>query len=314
MSNSKKILDIACAVDDSFAYPVAVMILSLLDNNKSNNIKIHLFSASLSEKYTNAIEEIVKRYNQDFQFYKLEKEVFEGLPIKDRITVAAYYRVLIPENIEESVEKYLYIDADTIVLRDLKDIFEVDLGNYVIGAINDVSAIDMNKHKKHGISEDLLYFNSGVLLVDKTNWLNSDARSRIIKYRIDNHAICDFLDQDGFNGALNRERLALPPKWNQQIGLFYIEKSISLKAYKNDADINEAMQNPVIVHFNGREKPWNQVSKHPFQKQFNKYAKCVESINYSEKFDLKKWLKKHLLYGIVGWSKVNRYYYFKTKQ
>jgi len=306
-------LNIALAVDDNFVYPLSVLIVSLLENNKQNDIKVHLFSASIKEVNITKIKELINSYNQKFRFYKLNQSDFANLPHKDRISVAAFYRVLIPEVIEESVDKYLYLDADIIVLGDISPLFEIDLKDYVIAAINDIAAIDMKKHDKHNIPEKYLYFNSGVLLVDKNNWLKANAGQRILKYRIENHDICDFLDQDGFNGALFKERLSIPPKWNQQIGLYFISYNVAEKVYENSTDIIEALKQPIIVHFNGREKPWNQVSAHPFQREFDKYSGMISSFKYYEAFNWKKFIKRNFIYKIFGWINVNRYYYYKTK-
>lgn len=313
MSNkNNSAIHIACAVDEAFSYPLAVLLVSCFENNKDINIKIHLFSASLSKTSVKKFSEIVKRYNQEFVFYALKDEDLKGLPITNRISLAAYYRILIPENIDNSVDKYLYLDADMIVTGKLESLFRINLNDKILAAVNDVAAIDMEKHKKHNITDEFMYFNSGVLLVDKNNWLKTNAGARVLQYRKQNNDICDFLDQDGLNGALYKERVHLSPKWNQQVGLFYVDKKVSEKAYP-ESDIKEAKNNPAIVHFNGGEKPWNDVSAHPYKNQFKKYARMVKEFGYSEKADIKKLFKRHIIYRLFGWSRVNRFYYLKTK-
>ncbi len=312
MNKNNNPIHIACAVDEAFSYPLAVLLVSCFENNKDNKIKIHLFSASLSKTTVKKFSQISNRYNQEFEFYELKDDAFNDLPVTNRISTAAYYRILIPENIDNFVDKYLYLDADMIVTGDLKPLYSVDLNEKILAAVNDVAAIDMEKHKKHSIPDEFLYFNSGVLLIDKNNWLRTNAGARVLHYRKENNDICDFLDQDGLNGALYKERLHLPPKWNQQVGLFYVDDKVAEKAYP-DGDINEAKNNPGIVHFNGGEKPWNKVSAHPYKNQFKNYARMVKEFEYSEKTDIKKLIKRHIIYRFFGWSRVNRYYYLKTK-
>ncbi len=311
MSEYNNTINIACAVDDAFSYPLAVMLVSCLENNKDSTVRIHLFSASMSDGYVTRFSELVKRYDQEFEFYRLNNDAFSGLPVTSRISNAAYYRILIPEHIDNAVDKYLYLDADIIVTGKLAPLFTIDMDDQIIAAVNDVAAIDMNKHLKHNIPEEHLYFNSGVLLVDKKKWLQTNAGERVLEYRKQNNDICDFLDQDGFNGALYKERLNIPPKWNQQVGLFYIDREITEKAYSSG--IEEAKNNPAIVHFNGSEKPWNRVSAHPYKRQFKKYARKVKEFKYSEKPEFRKLIKRHIIYRLFGWSRVNRYYYLKTK-
>lgn len=304
-------INIACAVDDAFSYPLAVMLVSLLENNRESSVRIHLFSASMSDSHVRRFTQLVARYDQKFEFYRLKDEAFSGLPVSNRISNAAYYRILIPENIDSQVDRYLYLDADLIVTGKLEPLFMIDMDDKVIASVNDVAAIDMDKHKKHSIPEKYLYFNSGVMLVDKNRWLQADAGKRVLRYRTENNDICDFLDQDGFNGALYKERLNIPPRWNQQVGLFYVNGDAAKKAYPDGMD--EARYDPAIVHFNGSEKPWHRVSAHPYKRQFRKYARMVKEFKYSEKPGIRKLIKRHVIYRLFGWSRVNRYYYLKTR-
>ncbi|MFO7924692.1 MAG: glycosyltransferase family 8 protein [Bacteroidales bacterium] len=309
--NNKQIFHIACAVDDSFSYPLSVMLLSCLENNRQHNLKIHLFSASLSAKSVELFDDLVTQYGQQFKFYRLNNDVFEGLPVSNRISVASYYRIIMPEHIDPSVEKYLYLDADVIINNDLESLFMINTGDKILAAVNDITSVDMKLEQKHNIPERHKYFNAGVLLINKNNWLKQDAGKRVLRYLKENRELCDYHDQDGLNGALYKDRLTISPVWNQQVGLFFVDSDIIREVYPDD--IEKAKRDPFIIHFNGGEKPWNRVSAHPFKKEFKKYARLVNTFNYSEKAGFKKLVKRHLIYGLFGWRNVSRYYYKKTK-
>jgi lipopolysaccharide biosynthesis glycosyltransferase len=309
--HNKPFLNIACAIDDSFAYPLSVMLVSLLENNKHNNIKIHLFSVALSNENVTKFENIVSRYGQYFQFYRLNKTDFEGLPVSNRISYAAYYRILMPNNISSDVQKFLYLDADIIIIGDLTPLFEIDLDDKILAATNDIAAIDWSMHKKHNIPDQYLYFNSGVLLINKTNWIQKNATHKVLSYIKNNIEICDYHDQDGLNGALYDQRQNLSPIWNLQIGIYFINKEILEKSYELKYTL--ALSEPIIIHFNGIEKPWHYVSAHPYRKHFAKYACLVNEFRYIEKFQIKKFIKRYIIYVLKGWVNVNKYYYYKTR-
>jgi lipopolysaccharide biosynthesis glycosyltransferase len=303
-------IHITCATDDSFIYPLAVMIVSVLENNKTNKVHIHLFSAKLSEHFVHNIGSLVASYNQDFSFYRLESKDFEKFPTSERISFATYYRLLMPKYLGENVERFLYLDADIIVIGNLLPLIKTDLKDKIFGAINDIAAVDWNMHKKHSIPEEYLYFNAGVLLVDKSKWNEILATEKVTNYIINNTELCAYHDQDGLNGSLFEYRLPLEPIWNQQIGLYFIDEAIKKKCYKN---YSEAISNPIIVHFNGIEKPWHFVSNHPYKKLFKKFAKKISDIEYKEEVTLKKYLKKIIVYGIEGWISANKRVYYKTR-
>lgn len=305
-------LHIACAVDDSFSYPLAVMLVSLFQNHPEELLRIHLFSASLSDDNVARLQKLAQRYKQELVFYPLQPHLFEGLPTNDRISAASYYRLLIPEVIEADVTKFLYLDADIIVCKSLRPLFEIDMQDKIIAAINDVSAIEMNMHLKHSIPPPFLYFNAGILMVDKLNWLKYEASQKVIRYIAENKDLCQFHDQDGLNATLYNKRLELPPVWNQQIGLYYTDTDVLNRVYNGQH--MEALKHPAIVHFNGSEKPWHQVSAHPWKKEFRKYASQALEFSWREPWNWRKQAKRTLIYGLVGWIRVNRYYYQKQQK
>lgn len=299
-------LHIACAIDDAFSYPMAVMLISLFENNIQNKIKIHLFSAALSREFIELFDNLTLSYKQQFKFYELTHEHFKNFPTNDRISFASYYRLVIPEIIEIDTEKFLYLDADIVIAGDLKPLFELNLESKMFGAVNDISAIEQKMYIKHKIPEEYLYFNAGVLLIYKKRWNQKKATMKVLNYIENNKNLCLFHDQDGLNASLFSERQNILPVWNQQIGIFFTDKK--LLEYVYPKGLNLAISKPIIIHFNGGEKPWHQVSAHPFKKDFKKYAKKLKGIHYQEPWNLKKQIKRFLLYGILGWINVNRYY------
>ena len=102
----------------------------------------------------------------------------------------------------------------------------MDLQGKIFGAVNDIAAIDWDMHRKHSIPDEFLYFNSGVLLIDKKQWLAGNATAQVFDYLKKNHSLCDYHDQDGLNGALFSKRYNLSPVWNQQIGIYFIDKDV----------------------------------------------------------------------------------------
>lgn len=305
-------LHIACAVDDSFSYPLAVMLVSLFQNHPEELLRIHLFSASLSDDNVARLQKLAQRYKQELVFYPLQPHLFEGLPTNDRISKAAYYRLLIPNNICKTVEKFLYLDADIIVTKRISDLLNQSMENYIIGAVNDITAIEMKMHLKHSIPSDFLYFNSGVLLINRIEWEKENISHKVINYIASNKELCQFHDQDGLNATLYNKRLELPPVWNQQIGLYYTDIDVLNRVY-NGLHL-EALKHPAIVHFNGSEKPWHQVSAHPWKKEFRKYASQALEFSWREPWNWRKQAKRTLIYGLVGWIRVNRYYYQKQQK
>ena len=312
----KTTLNVACGVDDSFVDPLLIMITSLLENNHKSRIKFHIFSALISDANVRRIEYLIFGYDMDFQFYPLKKEDFDGFPTSGRISCAAYYRILMPDLIDSSVSRFLYLDADIIVNRDLQELFETDLNHMVLGAVDDLVTIDSNMHHYLNLPEENAYFNSGVLLIDVRKWKDGNFGERVMSFISANYELCKFHDQDALNALLFKDRFSLPPKYNQQIGFFLLRKSDILKVFNFKA-IADAKKNPVIIHFNGLEKPWHYMSFHPYRFLFSKYSGSA-SPDFNDKpktkHTFKERFKKEIFYRFIGWDRYNRYIYYKIKQ
>ena len=304
-------IHIASTIDDSFCLPLSAMLVSLFETNEENRFKIHLISANLKDENVKHIEIIVKQYNQHFEYYKISLELFKRYPINDRISYAAYYRIIIPSIIDKGIERYIYIDADTIITGNIKALWDFPLEGKTIGAIHDISVSESKYYRRHNISDEFQYFNSGVLLVDRYKWEENNVTERTRDYLTTHGEKCRFHDQDGLNAILFNDRLNLPPRFNQQIGLYFMNKPILHNAYGAN-EVKNALKDPVIVHFNGREKPWDFLCGHPFRKKFTKYLRISKTENSYNDKTLKNRIKM-LGYFLLGWGNVTRYYYNKTK-
>ncbi len=57
-------------------------------------------------------------------------------------SVATYYRLRIPEILPQNISKALYLDGDIIVEQDLKELWNLDLSNAVLGAVEDADGVN----------------------------------------------------------------------------------------------------------------------------------------------------------------------------
>jgi lipopolysaccharide biosynthesis glycosyltransferase len=312
MNTSKKIFNVSCAIDDSYVYPLAVLLVSLFENHKDVLINFHLCSASFTQKNIDQIETLCHKYSNNFKFYKLNPEDFKNLKYVDRFSMATYYRLLVADNIDKDVDLFLHLDADMIVVDRIDELFELDLQDKIFGTANDITAIDWKLHRKHHIPDDYLYFNSGAILINRKKWVDFKVTDKTINYLMENSETCDYVDQDALNNSMYQYRYRIPSRYNQQIGVYFVNiKELNIPFEK---DYHQAAQNPAIIHFNGMEKPWYFYCGHPYRSEFLKYAELVKDFDILKaNFSLKKWIKKNIFYNIIGWRRVHKYFYYKTR-
>lgn len=97
------------------------------------------------------------------------KEIADVTHCRDYYTNAIFYRLFIPDAFPQ-YDKAIYFDCDTVLLADVAELFDIDIGDNLVGAVADqaVASVpafcDYTKNAL-GIAPDK-YFNSGVLTMN----------------------------------------------------------------------------------------------------------------------------------------------------
>lgn len=159
---------IAFGISKSFTYPVGVLMTSILENNKDIKISFHIFiDDKIDDKELRRFEKLIKFYSADIVIYEIDNSDFLDLNDKE-FTVAAYYRFAIPYQLKNITNKYLYIDADMIAIRNLKDYLNIDLKDNIAAVVEDF-VLD-KKGNPILLAENKKYFNSGMMYIDLKKW------------------------------------------------------------------------------------------------------------------------------------------------
>jgi lipopolysaccharide biosynthesis glycosyltransferase len=148
--------------------------------------------------------------------------------------------------LDESFERVLYLDSDTIVIADLEPLFTLDFKGKLIAAVDDfMKEIPHNIKRCESLGLKFgQYFNSGIILFHwpacLADHLFDKTRKVIISRKL------RIPDQDALNEVIANRWLRLPVGWNFG-SPFHSRLSL----------------NPKIVHFTGGgkgRKPWEAAS------------------------------------------------------
>jgi len=206
-------------VSDSDALPgLYVTLFSLLESNPDHRFEIHLPYENLAPNHFRAIEQII--YQAD------SRNRFHRIPISSRRFAhlhglhgnhMTYCRLLLPELLPEE-DRVLYLDSDLIVQTEVNAIWEWPmtclLGAVPIGVVA-YSAIEAKVLNERGLSDDALYFNAGVLLIDLAGWREQAISGRLLEIarqtgeRLAQHdqTILNLFFSDAFDPLCRRMRL-----------------------------------------------------------------------------------------------------------
>ena len=269
-----KTVNILCCTDDNYAPYYGIMLTSLLENAKGADIHIYILTASLKDTTESMYLTLARQYGAAIKIISVDEEHLKNCPVRtgDHISLAAYFRLLAPVLLPEEVSKIIYLDGDIIVDGNILDLWNVDVSDYILGAVTDESYYLDAAYERLSYPRTAGYVNSGVLVMNVTYWREHHVTERLMEC-IDAQAdILTFHDQDAINLVLHKEIKRLPARYNLQNG-FLQDHHFQHFTKELQEDIRQAIQRPCIIHFGGKGKPWHRREQHPFLSYFRHYKK-----------------------------------------
>lgn len=217
-------------------------LVSVFENTQEQITAHILHDNTLTPEDIEKFSSLVKRYGQTVNFYNLDEllpetvakiaELVPGLE-KTSSTVGAFYKILIPQVLPQNINKALFLDPDTIVNLDVKEVSQTRLGRKMLGVVPEMEN-GVNPEKAFPLcSEGLVnpedYFNCGVLLMNlKFLRAEEEAIMEGIKFRGENPKH-KWLEQTVLNYCFSKRTVKLPAQFNSFIRRERGSKEISVE-------------------------------------------------------------------------------------
>lgn len=274
-------IDVLFASDNNFSPYLGVAIYSFLKNNSSDfkKIRMHILDKEISEENKKILTKITNDFECGELIFIKDKGISEllGKKVYGNRALSSFSRLFSASFLDKSIKKVLYLDADALILNSFKELWQTDIADYYCAGVLDVGP-DYVKTAV-GLSKDVKYINAGVLLINLEKWRNENIESKFIDFLEKHDMVVYNNDQGIINAVLNEKILIIHPKFNLMSP--FLEKEYGevvrwngLKNYYSKEIIEEALENPVFLHFvhfiNGR--PWFKNTKHPCKNLYMKYA------------------------------------------
>jgi len=249
-------IPVVMAANEAFAMPACVAMHSILANKKITvNYRFYLLvQKKFSRDITSKFDKLFHLYAGSCLEYIEMDTQFDDVPANPRFTKEAYYRLKIAD-ILSNENKCIYLDADIIVNGDISELWTFNLGNNYVGAVIDV--LGQHRCKPLGILNESSYINSGVLLFNLHAIRRDDITEKFMKLTGEGYV---YPDQDIINKVCNGRISFLPFKYNVMVQTMF--SSTLFNGVYSGAKVNEALDNPLIIHYNIGEKPWNTYNIH----------------------------------------------------
>lgn len=274
-------MNVAYCTDDNYVRHTYISLFSLLDKNQHvSEINIYIICDKVRDEskdyFISLVEQFVSVSNirnisfVDFAPYK--KMLVNALPWAG--SMVAYGRLFLPY--QESLDKILYLDCDTIINARLDDLYDIDISKYAVAGVQDNTG--PKSRLEIGLSYDDRYINSGVLLMNLNFCRNVSFTQKCMQFIKENTGKISCFDQDVINAISKRYVKVIHPKFNVMTPMIdftatKMAKFYELGNYYSDMELKQAVKEPVIIHFTGgfHIRPWFENSEHPFKNKYREY-------------------------------------------
>lgn len=261
--NPNNQIHLGIAIDQNYVTLFYVLLTSVFDNNKRHKIVVHIIATGVSENEKTKMSHFMKENNGEIFFYDFDNSQASDLYLKKHLTVACYYRLYLPALVPEKIEKLLYLDTDMVVIGDLLELYNTDLTGWPAAIVNYADADPKPELNVHNPGD---YFNSGLMLMNLSEWEKQNISERAIEFVQQNPTVCKLSDQDGLNAVLVGNYYKLPLKYN--VTLSDIPQNLGKSKHK------EYLKDKVVIHYTrGGHKPWKILGKNKFRYIYHDYLK-----------------------------------------
>lgn len=296
-------MNIAYTSSDGYSQYVGISMMSLFESNKNaENIDIFIIDMKISEENKANLQSIAEKYHRNITFVdgvervnsfvqKYSLEGFHG-------GINSYCKIF-PDAFLPSLDRVLFVDADTLVVGDIEPLYSMEMGQAIVAAVPDVGVYFFGHEDKEIANKNSVYFNTGILLYNMVMVEQVQLQKRIITAKASYNKPLKLADQSLLNLALNDgEGIRIHFKYNNYVHT--VPANLFRDGYTCDKsdqwfldtvnEIVEARKNPVVIHFvrgcrlGGR--PWlkwntsyySSAYKHYWRKSPWKYVKRASNI------------------------------------
>lgn len=260
-NNKINYINVAYSFDNDYHYICHVSMKSIMLSQKNNTfIKFYiLVSSKFVNKQKNIIDKVCEEHNNCIIKYVSMNNDFKEFNISGlfKWSTAMFYRLKL-QNILPQEKKILYLDCDTLIYKDLTEIYNYNIEDkYYTGMLEGRTLED------YGVKLNN-FINTGVLLVNLENLRKDNVFPKIKEFLNKYNNKLLFPDQDTINGVCHEKNGYFPPKYVVWGFCAYnlIKNYINSLLIKVDLNkVIKAYKDPYIYHLMGYNgKPWNGIT------------------------------------------------------
>ncbi|MCD7723152.1 MAG: glycosyltransferase family 8 protein [Clostridiales bacterium] len=258
-------MNILVTLDSNYIPQLIAMLNSVQKNNAGTAFDVYIAHSTLCCSDIARVQRALPQIK--LHPIKLENNLFAGAHYTKRITREAYYRVLMSEYLPKELDRILYLDPDTIIIKPLDKLYNYDFGNKCfIAAGHTHGAVEWFNKKRLKMGRTSQYINSGVLMVNLDNLRRVFSPQLVFDYVHRQGRRLFQADQDVINALFHKYTIYVCAE------LYNLDERTFRR---NVRSLSYVSKNTVIIHYDGRNKPWLDGYRGMLDCYYNYYSSVV---------------------------------------
>ena len=256
-------MNLLLTLDENYLMPCKVMLDSFFASNPNETgVTVYLLHSAIPDDKLEELAGFCSGFGAELKAVAVDAALFENAPTSRRYPKEMYYRLLSPLILPQEVERVLYLDPDMLIINPLRPLWERNLYGKTFAAAAHTGLTEIaNGINQVRLDTEHEYFNSGVMLIDLNAARKLVTAEDVFACVKENERDLILPDQDVFNILYGKQTMPIDDViWNYDVRNY--SKYLIRSTGKHD--LNWVMQNTAVLHFCGKNKPWQEDYKNPF--------------------------------------------------
>ena len=213
---------------------------------------------NLNKQEKSSIINECKKETCKIKFIEVDMKQLKELPVyQKRYPLEIYFRIFATQYLPKDIDRILYLDADTLVINSLEKLYNMDFeNNYFIAATHIGKLLKKINNVRLDLDKEDKYINTGVMMINLKLLRNVDIVKEIGLFMKKNNLNLILPDQDIISSVFGK-KIKLVDSMIYNFGEREWNK-YNVKNIKNKIGLKWIRKNTVIIHYYGKNKPWNE--------------------------------------------------------
>lgn len=258
---TRPVLTVATLADEHFVLPLAAFGRSLLDHLRDDAaVQLVIIDGGISARSRERLLASWRDPRLTVRWPVLDPSLLPSVSPLERIPALTYARLLIPSLLPEACESAVILDADQLILTDLTRLLDEPLGDALLLAPRDPfipciaspNGLPLALRENRAPGES--YFTGAMMVLNLPAWRAERISEQALRVARAHQQELHTHDQDALNAVVGARWRELDPRWQVQPRALGLSPEVT--PHLDAAQRKLCREDPWIVHFSGRLKPW----------------------------------------------------------